>query len=101
MCDSRGRNFVEDRPGQRRGHERLAEEGEDAALEAIRGEMRSTEQRLVSDMRENIQVLASGLQGLRTQLTQLNASVNDLMQRFVNIERRVAQHEQRIERLGG
>lgn len=72
-----------------------------AALDTVRSEMRSTEQRLVSDMRENIQVLASGLQGLRVQLTNLNTSVNDLMQRFVNFERRIAQHEQRIERLEG
>ena len=71
------------------------------ASDALKDEMRSLEQRLVSDLRENIQVLANSLRGLRTELTALNTSVNDLMQRFVNIERRVAQHEQRIEGLDG
>lgn len=74
---------------------------DEAAIAALRQESRATEQRLVADMRENIQILAKSIRHAGSQINQLNATVNDVMQRFVNIERRVADLDQKVNATDG
>lgn len=68
----------------------------DEASTELRQEMRAAEERAAKALRENLQVVVKNMKGLRGELTQLNTAVNDMMQRFVNSERRVAEIARRL-----
>lgn len=65
-------------------------------LAVLRQEIRSGEERAAKALRENLQVVVKNMKGLRHELTQLNTAVNDMMQRFVNSERRMADIAKRL-----
>lgn len=67
-----------------------------AEVAALRREMRAAEERAANALRENLQVVVKNMKGLRHELTQLNTAVNDMMQRFVNSERRLADVMKRL-----
>lgn len=65
-------------------------------VQALRKEIRAAEERAAKALRENLQVVVKNMKGLRGELTQLNTAVNDMMQRFVNSERRMADIARRL-----
>lgn len=67
-----------------------------AEITSLRQDLRASEERAAKALRENLQVVVKNMKGLRHELTQLNTAVNDMMQRFVNSERRLAEVMQRL-----
>ncbi len=67
-----------------------------AEMATLRQEVRAAEERAAKALRENLQVVVKNMKGLRHELSQLNTAVNEMMQRFVNSERRLADVMQRL-----